>query len=51
MCTPAILFSFKATGNFESLVIEEVRRPDLADGALKELIFSPTGSLATIADV
>jgi pimeloyl-ACP methyl ester carboxylesterase len=48
--TPAILFTAsKQPGLFESLVIGGgAMRPDLADGSLKELIFSPTGSLATI---
>jgi pimeloyl-ACP methyl ester carboxylesterase len=48
--TPAILFTAsKQPELFESLVIGGgAMRPDLADGALKELIFSPAGSLATI---
>ena len=48
--TPAILFTAsKQPELFESLVIGGgAMRPDLADGALKELIFSPTGSLAEI---
>jgi pimeloyl-ACP methyl ester carboxylesterase len=48
--TPAILFAAsKQPELFESLVIGGgAMRPDLADGSLKELIFSPTGSLATI---
>ena len=48
--TPAILFTAsKQPELFESLVIGGgAMRPDLADGSLKELIFSPTGSLTTI---
>jgi len=48
--TPAILFTAsKQPELFESLIIGGgAMRPDLADGPLKELIFSPTGSLATI---
>jgi pimeloyl-ACP methyl ester carboxylesterase len=48
--TPAILFAAsKKQGLFESLVIGGgAMRPDLADGPLKDLIFSPTGSLTTI---
>ncbi len=48
--TPAILFTAsKQPELFESLIIGGgAMRPDLADGPLKELIFSPTGSLTTI---
>ena len=48
--TPAILFTAsKQPELFESLVIGGgAMRPDLADGPLKDLIFSPPGSLATI---
>ncbi len=48
--TPAILFAAsKQPELFESLVIGGgAMRPDLAEGSLKELIFSPTGSLAGI---
>lgn len=48
--TPAILFTAsKQPELFESLVIGGgAMRPDLADGPLKDLIFSPTGSLTTI---
>jgi pimeloyl-ACP methyl ester carboxylesterase len=48
--TPAILFAAsKQPELFESLVIGGgAMRTDLADGSLKELIFSPTGALATV---
>jgi pimeloyl-ACP methyl ester carboxylesterase len=48
--TPAILFAAsKQPELFESLVIGGgAMRPDLAGGSLKELIFSPTESLATV---
>ncbi len=48
--TPAILFTAsKLPELFESLIIGGgAMHPDLADGSLKELIFSPTGSLTTI---
>jgi pimeloyl-ACP methyl ester carboxylesterase len=46
--TPAVLFAAtKQPGLFESLVIGcAAMLPDLADGILKELIYSPTGALA-----
>jgi pimeloyl-ACP methyl ester carboxylesterase len=48
--TPAILFAAsKEPEFFESLVIGGgAMRPDLAEGALKDLIFSPTGFLAEL---
>jgi pimeloyl-ACP methyl ester carboxylesterase len=48
--TPAILFSAsKQPQLFESLVIGGgAMQPDLAAGALKDLIYSPTGALAEV---